>query len=76
MAIGLSTTLPTLAAAVADEPHTAAAALRSKIRLIELFLRNGIAPGIRQLEVDGFALKAQAGTGCLLAPQLAVPGAW
>ena len=65
-----SFTFPTAAAAVADQLHAAVTALFPKIRLIQVFLRNGTAPGIRQFKVDGGSLKAQAGSGGLLASQL------
>ena len=66
-----SFTFPTAAAAVADQLHAAEITLHSIIRLIQLIFWDGTAPGVRQLELDGLSLKAQAGTGGLLASQLA-----
>ena len=65
--------LSALAAAVAYKLHAAESAPRSIIRLIQLLLRNGTAPGVSKLELDGLTLKAQTGSGCLFASQLAAP---
>ena len=75
--IDTSSAFPAAGAAVADKPHAAVPAVRTEIRHIEFIRRNRIAPGVRQFELDGVSLKAQAGTGRLLASKpaaLDVPG--
>ena len=75
--IDTSSAFPAAGAAVADKLHAAVPAVRTEIRHIEFIRRNRIAPGVRQFELDGVSLKAQAGTGRLLASKpaaLDVPG--
>ena len=75
--IDTSSAFPAAGAAVADKLHAAVPAVRTEIRYIEFFRWNRIAPGVRQFELDGVSLKAQAGTGRLLASKpaaLDVPG--
>ena len=61
-----------MAAAVAGKLHAAVIALRSNNKADIVLSRNGITPSVRQHELDGFSLKVQAGSGSLLASQLAV----
>ena len=56
----LCATFPTLAASVAGQPHTTLLAMRTEIRLVQMLLRDGITPCIRQLEIYGLSEKTQA----------------
>lgn len=56
----LCATFSTTAASVAGQPHTTLLAMRTEIRLVQMLLRDGITPCIRQLEINGLSEKTQA----------------
>lgn len=56
----LCATFSTMAASVAGQPHTTLLAMRTEIRLVQMLLRDGITPRIRQLEIYGLSEKTQA----------------
>ena len=56
----LCATFSTTAASVAGQPHTTLLAMRTEIRLVQMLLRDGITPRIRQLEINGLSEKTQA----------------